>query len=117
MTPDTDGDGLDDNFDACPQAAADTDDGCPVLPVYLGRLDLGEDSGPDRYLPIGTPARKPQRLTRYTYGADAVVRVHWDGWGKPQTDGRGAARRASCSPARVGGSATTRGADRALPAA
>ena len=90
--PDTDGDGLDDSVDACPQAAADTSDGCPALPVYLGRLDLGQDFAPDRYLPIGKPARKPQRLTPYTHGGDAIVRVRWKGWGESPADGRGTAR-------------------------
>ena len=89
---DTDGDGLDDGIDACPQDYAETPDGCPATPIYLGRLDLGKDFAPDRYLPIGAPARKPQRLTPYTHGGDAIVRVRWEGWGDPQADGHGTGR-------------------------
>jgi hypothetical protein len=83
---------LRDDIDACPTAFADTSDGCPPLPMYLGRLDLGEASSPDRYLPIGKPAGKPQRLSPYTHGADAVVRLRWEDWGETRAEAHGTAR-------------------------
>jgi hypothetical protein len=60
--------------------------------MYLGRLDLGETSLPDRYLPMGKPARKPQRLSPYTRRADAIVRLRWQDWGETQAEAHGTAR-------------------------
>jgi hypothetical protein len=95
---DTDGDGLDDTVDACPTEAADTKDGCPApapLPVYAGRFDLG---GGD-YSPLGTPQRKPRRMTPFIADANAwVIRTHWRGWGASDAIGKGTARVNKCRP-------------------